>query len=176
MSCVKELTTQHRGHGHGHGCVQPDEILVLAVFQSTKTVGTRLAPTAFKSADLHRGNVSVSRLRYTTRQIFDAEVVASRAAADPLKGVVVCAAYVLRGLLVAVPHSTPPTQIRAVCVLDKVEPSDHGGHAALEYCETQQNITNQQTKSMLRAEIGLALASAFSEILTPDSVFIPVTG
>jgi hypothetical protein len=171
MSCTKEQTTQHhRGPGHGHGCVQSDELLVMAVFQSTKTIGGRLAPTAFRNADLHRGNVSLCRLRYTTRQIFEAEVVASRAATDPLRGVVVCTAYILRGL--HIPYATPPTQMRAVCVLDKVEPDDHDGHAALEYCETQQDITNQQTKGLLRGEIAVVLASAFGEIRTPDSVFI----
>ena len=143
---------------------------MLAVFQSTKTESGKLLPTAFKNAHLHGGNVSLSRLRYTTRQTFDAKVVGPKAS-DPLKGVVTCATSVLRGLLVPLPNATPPAQIRAVCVLDKVEPLDYDGHAALEYCEDQQSITNQQTKALLRAGIAVALVSAFGEIRATDSVF-----
>jgi hypothetical protein len=62
MSCLKEQTTQHYlGSGNGHGCVQPGEVLVLAVFDTTKRVNGRLAQTAFKGADLHRGKVSLCR-------------------------------------------------------------------------------------------------------------------
>jgi hypothetical protein len=71
-------------------------MVVMAVFQSTKNLEGRLLPTAFKGAALHRGEVSLCRLSYTTRQTFEDQVVAPRGASDPLIGVVMCATSDLR--------------------------------------------------------------------------------
>lgn len=143
---------------------------MLAVFDTTKRVNGRLAQTAFKGADLHRGKVSLCRLKYTTRQTFDNQVVAPRPVTDPLLGVVVCATDVLRDLHIPIPNTAPPTQIRAACVLDKVENGDHDGHAALQYCENEEQIKGAKTKDRVRGAIALALADAFGDIRPVDSI------
>jgi hypothetical protein len=148
----------------------------MAVFRATPTVNGRLAPTAFRNARLQAGDVSLARLSYTTREDFDAYVVAPKTASDPLQGVVTCAVEVLRGLRIDIPYTSPVTALRAICVIDRVEVGDHDGHAALMYCEEQQSIQGKKTKERIRADIAAALASAFGEVKALDVVFPSIAG
>ena len=66
--------------------------------------------------------------------------------------------------------TTPIIHGRAVCVLDKVSQQDHDGHAALEYSESQEELTPKQ-KSKCRPLIQADLADAFGEILSLDPGF-----
>ena len=168
MACAKEIATQD-SLGIGPGPVLPTEQLVLAVFQGAPINGSMLAPTAFDNKQLVKGDVSLARVSYTTRAMFDAQVVAPKAP-DKLIGVVICEAATLRAL--DVPNPTNPTvqRIRSVCVIDKIVAGDHEGHAALEYTEDQTLITNGGTRGKLRLLIAAQLAHAFGNVVSPDTV------
>ena len=128
--------------------MSPAETVVLAVFRSTRTFQGRLAADAFKNPHLRDGDVSLMRLAHTDTPTFDKAVIAPKAANDPVQGVVICVTGQLRGLSLPFPNAVPAKDIRAICVIDKVELGDPDGHAALQYCEDQDQITNQGTKAV----------------------------
>ena len=171
MGCAKEQTTQHHlGAAHGHGCIRPMEDLVIAVFDSTplEAGGTRLSPLAFPTKQLSHGEVSLARSLHTSRKDFENHVLSPRRdAGSRVHGVSVASAHMLRSLPATLPGANPPMRMRAVCVLDKVVPGDHDGHAALQYSEEQNDITAKQ-KARLRSLIAADLANVFSPVCSID--------
>jgi hypothetical protein len=170
--CAQEALTQHHlGVGHGHGPVQSDEVVLFAVFETTERQGNRLIQTAFPRKQLNRGEVSLARLAYTTRAVFDQRVIhALEAILGKFVGVARAEVSDLRALNFEVPGTTPLITGRAVCVLDKVSSADYDGHAALKYAESQDALTEKQ-KRTTRQLIGADLAEAFGDILSLDRAF-----
>lgn len=171
MGCSKEQVSQHHASPKGHGCVGPGEVVLLAIFLSAKPEDGRVTAKAFKTSRLQDGDLSLSRLTHTDRQTFEREVISPKNSSDPFQGVAKCSIDILRRLYMRIPQPDPPHTIRAVCVLDKVEPGAHEGHAALEYCEEQVGIKRGATRGMVRANIAIALASAFGPVHTLDAIF-----
>jgi hypothetical protein len=175
--CTQEATTQHHlGVGHGHGPVRSDEIVLFAVFETTARDRNRLIPTAFPAKQLNKGEVSLARLAYTIRTTFDQRVIhALEDVLGKFVGVARAEVSALRALRFEVRGTTPVITGRAVCVLDKVSPADHDGHAALKYAECQDRLTEKQ-KSTSRQLIGADLSEAFGDILSLDRAFAaPIT-
>jgi hypothetical protein len=77
---------------------------------------------------------------------------------------------ILRAIRFEVPGTTPTINGRAACVLDIVSQADHDGHAALEYSESENALTQKQ-KSKCRPLIHADLAEAFGEIISLDQAF-----
>lgn len=163
----------HRGDGPGFGLVLPAEELIFAVFLDDRPSDrTEVTGDDFDSKQLHKAEQSVARRTWTDRVTFERDVVAP-AIADrgALLGVACAVTENLRSLDYTVKGLFPPKSGRAVCVLDKVEPSDHRGHAALAFSESQATLTPKQKKSV-RATIRTDLASAFGMILALENVLV----
>jgi len=169
--CPKEAITQHHlGIGFGHGPVRSDEVVLFAVFESTARDANRLIATAFSRRQLNRGEVSLARLAYTTRATFDQRVVSAlENRQGTFLGVACANVRALRRIRFEVPGTNQTITRRAVCVLDKVSPLDHNGHAALEYADFQGQLTERQ-RSACRQLIHADLADAFSDIISLDQV------
>lgn len=170
--CAKETTTQHYlGVGNGHGPVRSDEVVLFAVFENVPHDGGRLIAVAFQSKQLRRGEVSLARVAYTTRAVFDEHVIqALEHRLGKCLGITRANVAALRALAFEVPGTTPTISGRAVCVLDKVTQEDYDGHAALEYSELEEGLTPKQ-KEKFRPLIHADLADAFGEILSLDRGF-----
>ena len=87
-----------------------------------------------------------------------------------LLGVVVANVKAIRDINANVLGVHPRMNIRGICVLDKVESTDFGAHAALEYSEDQENLSDPQ-KNQVRDIISSDLANAFSPIQGESSIF-----
>ena len=170
--CAKETTTQHYlGAGNGLGPVRSDEVVLFAVFENVPHDGGRLTPLAFQSKQLRRGEVSLARLAHTTRAIFDERVIqALEHRFGKCLGITRANVAALRAIQFEVSGAIPTIRGRAVCVLDKVGQEDYDGHAALEYSETEEGLTQKQ-KERYRPLIHAELADTFGEILSLDRGF-----
>jgi hypothetical protein len=168
--CKDERNTQHHlGVGFGFGPVRNDENLLFAVFSGTPrdTTTRKLLKGAFETRQLVRAEVSVARRIYTQPAEFQTRVVDPAVGREnEFVGVACVAAEVLR----LMPFSMAGVNGRAVCVLDKVSPSDFDGHAALAYSEGQQSLTPKQ-RAAIRELIRADLADAFGEIIAIDVAF-----
>lgn len=148
-------------------------MLLFAVFDSTEREGCRLAPAAFRSKQLVRGEVSVARRIYLAKEDFERHVAEPlKASAGPLVGVACADVRSLRALKYLVQGTHPPLGGRAVCVLDKVSALDHDSHAALKYSESQVALTEKQ-KMQIRPLIQADLADTFGDIEPLEVVFSP---
>jgi hypothetical protein len=150
--CAKETTTQHYlGVGNGHGPVRSDEVALFAAFEKVPHDEGRLKAVAFQSQQLRRGEVSLARLAYTTRAIFDERVIqALKHRLGECVGITRANVAALRAISFEVPGTTPTISGRAVCVLDKVSQEDYHGHAALQYSELEERLTQKQKENVAR--------------------------
>ena len=170
--CAKEAITQHHlGIGHGHGPVRLNEVVLLAVFERTPREEDHLIATTFPRGQLIRGEISLARRAHTTRATFDERVIQ---VLEPnfgkCLGVARASAAALRAIRFEIPGTLPIAGGRAICVLDKVGSGDHDGHAALEYSEAINRLTEKQ-KSRYRPLIHADLAEAFGKIISVDHGF-----
>jgi hypothetical protein len=168
--CAKELTTQHHlGLGYGFGPVSSAEAVLFAVFETTKREGDRLVATAFPARQLARGEVSVMRAAHTSKTEFCTNIVERlEASLGRLIGVARAEVGALRAIPYIFDDVKPPVTGNAVCVLDKVVQGDHDGHAALEYSESQEQLSPKQ-KNIVRQKINADIADAFGEIVSLDA-------
>jgi hypothetical protein len=170
--CAREGTTQHhRGLGNGHGLVSPRELVLVAVFEKTKRDGLRLLPTTFEVRQLTRGEFSLARLMHMTKSEFQAYVIGpGETAQGQLVGVARADVAALRQIPYVIEGTQPALTGRGVCVLDKVAIGDHDGHAALEYSESQDQLTPKQ-KNIARQQINADLAEIFGPVISTDVAF-----
>jgi hypothetical protein len=170
--CAKEAATQHHmGEEHGHGPLSAEEVVVLAVFEKTAHEGNRLIATTFPVKQLNRGEISLAREMYTTSDTFESEVVrpAQKNWGD-LVGVARVDVGTLRNIPYEIAGSAPVLRGRGVCVLDRVVPGDHDGHAALEYSESLDRLSDKQ-RGIIRSRINGDIAEAFGEIVQLKDAF-----
>ena len=169
-ACADELKTlHHRGFWHSHGPVKHTETVVFAVFGQHECDGARLAPSAFATDQLKKGELSVARASHTSCDDFQKHVVSGAEAKGAFRGVVKALAGDIRALPYTVPGAHPPKIGKALCVIDIVEEDDHDGHAALKFSDAQELLTAKQ-KSQIRIAIKADLAETFGEICAPESV------
>jgi hypothetical protein len=176
VDCEKEKTTQHhRGEGNGFGPIQPAEILLFAVFESTKPPEGRLTADSFDRRQLNRAQQSLARRQHLTRAEFEQYFVAPHEARwGPCGGVACASAAALRAVRYAVPEARPPESGPAVCVLDRVDAGDHDAHAALEYSEALKDSMarrSEKLRATLRMRIHASLAEAFGPIISISEAF-----
>jgi hypothetical protein len=175
MSVAEEErhTHHYRGVWHGFGPVQDAELVLFAVFQTTKIDGQSLSENSFRNDSLARKSESVARQLYVTRRSFDFGIVA---AAELTKGnlVGVTSANVarLRNLRADFDINNVMTKLPAICVLDRVDFGDINGHAVLGYRDAPAGISPQQLGKK-RKLIRIDLANEFSEIRSADRLQWP---
>lgn len=140
--CERADDPAYLGLGYGFGPVSSAESVLFAVFETTKREGDRLIATAFPAEQLARGEVSVTRAAHTSKTEFCTHVI------EPLEaslGKLIGVARAEVGALRAIPYIfddvKPPLTGKAVRVPDKVVQGDHNGHAALEYSESQEQLS-----------------------------------
>jgi hypothetical protein len=76
VECAEEQETKHHlGASHGHGPVQDPELVLFAVFEKTSRDGLSLTADSFDNKQLKKHGLSVCRLSYTSRLVFDEHVV-----------------------------------------------------------------------------------------------------
>src|SRR5580658_1998273 len=171
MGCEKEQKSCHYGAPErGHGPVQEGET-ILAGFCATDLADGKLLKQAFPGKKLKDGDFSIARLAFTTKEIFNEYVVERRKNSVPVVGVGRASVRVLRQLTAPLDWQNPVRDIRAICVLDRVENGEHDGHAALEFCEEQKEIVKQKRLERVRAHIAADLVTAFGDVLTLDNAF-----
>ncbi len=171
--CPNEDTTQHYlGSPPGHGPVGDEERVAYAVFEKSKQNGTNLVDGEFRSKDLKRGCVSLARSAHTTLADFMTNVAAPAAAEmGALIGVVFADVANIRSITYPLLNSKSDATARGLCVLDKVEPKDHDGHAALKFGETIEGLPEGQ-KTTARAFVIAELMHRLSEIIPAEDVFM----
>jgi hypothetical protein len=169
--CVEERRTQHyRGAWFGFGPVQDDERIIFAVFDTTKVNDCRLTAKSFDNKQLSANNESIVRSSFVARAVFDQMVVER---GKPEKGNLVGIAWAdvsnVRQLKAEFNLGRPTTiNVRAFCVLDRVERGDFDGHAAMGYAETPNGVSEGQL-GKVRPFIRMDLANTFSQIVDPAS-------
>jgi len=163
--CPIEVRCHHHlGTGAGPGPVLPSECLVFAVFRADARLGTRLvADKDFPTGRLKRGDLSLARHAHTSWATFRDYVIAPGKQSQAVQGIAVSRADALRSLVAEITSSVPPTCLRSVCVLDKVENGEHDGHAALKFC-SEQAALRTKAKHVVRVQIQSELAATFSEV------------
>ncbi|MDH6261556.1 hypothetical protein [Bradyrhizobium sp. BR13661] len=174
--CDEEQKTQHhRGPGNGFGPVQDEEIIYFAVFEQTPVDGGKLALDSFDSKSMKRDGQSVSRASFTTRAVFDQDVV--KAGANPkgeIKGVSSALVQKVRSLQSPIKLNASEVSVRSFCVLDHVLPGDYDSHATICFGERTTShgavvLSQGQIKS-IRQAARLELADAFGPIRPIDDV------
>ena len=165
--CPCEAASRHfKGSPPGHGPVSNDETVVLAVYLDTprQPGGGRLLPAAFRTDKLNSYDLSLARLRFTTKRAFQEDVVATRTA--DLVGVASATGVALRRITYD-STSHPAFRSRGVCLVDKVEQGDHDGHAALGWGHSDAELSDKQ-KKRAREAIKQNLADSFGSITSAD--------
>src|ERR1700730_8928089 len=172
--CVHEKQTQHyKGQWHGFGPVSNCETIIFAVFEQTKRNAARLTASSFTKAYLAKTAQSLARASFLTRVCFDRNIVEPGMSE---KGALIGIAYVkvaeVREIHVDIKTNTGTKNVRALCVLDRVDAGDYDGHATAGYAEAGAKATTHQISQAqlgsVRAKIRMDLANIFSEIASPD--------
>lgn len=168
--CVDEQATQHHA-ARGHGPVQNEEQVIVAVFEETERDNGRLSPTAFKPKELTRNEFSLARAAYISGAEFTTRVVEPQSSArGSFLGIVRAEVGALR----EIEFKFRNAHHRAVCVTDKVTRYNYDAHAALGYSENQDALEmKQKDKQIIRATIHADLADKFGNIVHLDDVFTP---
>jgi hypothetical protein len=165
--CADEAVTQHHSKS-GHGPVAPEETVLLALFD-TGSPRTEVHIDDFPVKSLQNNNLSIARLTYTSRADFDTYVIGNGS-----KGTVTSVAHTTAAAIrnmddYVVSGAQPPKSGRSICVLDKVEPDDHDGHASLGFSESQQDLSPKQ-RGIIRPFIRADLRTVFSNVIALDSI------
>lgn len=134
--------------------------------------GDRLTAEAFPLKQMKKGEVSVARVPYTTAPDFDTHVVTRL---EPTLGKLLGVACVSAAEVRAITFDAAPAgQGSGICVLDRVVPGDHDGHAALQFSAAFDRLTISQIRmGKLRKLVLLDLADKFRPISPPNTVFRP---
>ena len=148
----------------------PAECLIFAVFRADARLGTRLTDKDFPTSRLKKGDLSLARHAHTSWATFRDYVLAPGQRSQPFQGIAVSQADAIRSLVAEITSSTPPTLLRSVCVLDKVENGEHDGHAALKFCSEQAALP-EKAKFVVRAQIQSELIATFSEVRAVSSCY-----
>lgn len=169
--CSRELFSQHfLGPSAGHGPVHNEEILGLAVFGVLRDACAGLIPSDLQSKRLRRSELSVARLKYTTRAIFLDKVVRPEDGNKRgLLGIATALTQDIRGLTYVVEGVIPKKSGRALCVLDIVVEGDYEGHAAFGYSESMEPLKDGQ-KSRIRLVIQNDLIRLFGCVKDIDKI------
>jgi len=177
IKCVDELRTHHHGgEGAGPGIVRCGEVVILAAFEERRP-RTAVDADDFPKDRLKDTNLSLARREHTTRRTFDEQVIGGGTGPKgSFLGAAWVEARVLRELeFIMVSGQLPATtRGRAVCVLDRVDPGDHDGHAALGFSEALEALPLKQ-KSLWRTTTRNNLVQAFGNIRPLDEVLPAAT-
>lgn len=167
----EERTTCHH-LGNGHGPVNDEEIIALAVFTSTPKNGRKLVADSFPRKQLITGNLSLARRSYTSTAEFTSHVLEPAITrGEVVEGASWALVSDIRRCVVVAPDPEKLDQlVRGVCVLDIVTAGDHEGHAALKFA-TLPARTPERRIGTLRTMIREQLAERFSEIGTCEAVW-----
>lgn len=167
-ACEAELETQHHSQS-GPGVIDNHEEVILALFCPDGAPRSTVGREDFPTKSLAKTGLSVARRRYTTKDAFNSHVIG-----DGSKGVVynlaISEVSVLRNLNYTVSGLHPPVSGRQVCVVDKVAPDDHDGHAAIGFASWQNSLTQNQ-KGTARAFIVSNLITAFNKTADVNEAF-----
>jgi hypothetical protein len=161
--CVDEQRTRHhRGQWCGFGPVRDREYILYAVFDDTERNGAFLTQKSF-TTNLIQTSESVGRVAYLTRRIFETSI--ANGSSTEITTALVSA---IRDLRADVRANAAIKNVRAVCVIDQVDPGDCDAHATMGYSEAIGPGLSQANLGKLRARIRLDLANTFSEIIPSD--------
>ncbi len=165
--CADEGRTLHyNGSWRGFGPVQDGERVLFAVFEGTPLEGSSiLIEKSFSNFNLIRTSESLARTFYVTAKIFWQSIVRRRT----IIGIACANVSDLRNLVAQIQPPSGIKQVRAICVVDKVEEGDCDGHAAMGYGEETrgQGMTEGQI-GKIRKNIRMDLATKFSTIIPAD--------
>jgi hypothetical protein len=172
--CSDENETQHYlGVGYGFGAVNNSEFVLFAVFELTHRDGTRVTPDSFDNKQLKKDGLSVCRLSYTSRDVFDEHVV--RNGTNPkglLVGVAAANVENIRKIKSKVVYNNGSDEVRAFCVLDHVLANDFDSHATINYGERTSSGGLSETQiNKIRSKARLDLADTFAAISDVNAVF-----
>jgi hypothetical protein len=163
--CADEQQTRHyRGKWFGFGPVRDSEHVLFAVFQDTSHAGSSLTEKSFTS-NLTKTSESLARASFVTSSVFN------RCIARDRNAVGIASAHVssIRRLRADIKLNAITKKVRAICVIDKVEPGDCEGHAAMGYVEETagQSMSPVQI-GKIRKNIRMDLAREFSAIIPTE--------
>jgi hypothetical protein len=161
--CVDEQSTRHHlGRWHGFGPVRNAEHVLFAVFPATKRSGIRLSATSF-TRHLNNSTQSLARSSYVTRSVFDRAIAKN----EVVDGVASAHVERIRKLSADIETPTGTINVRAMCVIDLVEPGDCDGHATMGYSAAMGGVSQKQIAKK-RELVKMDLANTFSEITTVE--------
>lgn len=157
--CVEELSTRHYlGRWYGFGPVLDSEHVVYAILPTTSRNGNKLTAASF-TANLNNRTQSLARVRYVTKGTFDYYIARNA----PVDGTARAHVAGLRRLRADIETPAGTLNVRAICVIDLVEPDDCDGHATMGFSEAISGVSQKQIGKKRQA-IRMDLASTFSEI------------
>jgi hypothetical protein len=157
--CVEEHSTRHyRGRWRGFGPVRDREHVLYAVFAATSRNDGRLTAGSF-TKNLNDCTESLARRQYVTIRIFD-DYIARNSRVDGISRACVADIRHLRADIIT-PAGT--LNVKAMCVVDLVEPGDCDGHATMGFSEAISGISQTQLGKKRQA-IKMDLARSFSRI------------
>jgi len=144
--------------------VRDSEHVLFAVFQDTHHAGSSLTAKSF-TRNLNNTSESLARASYVTRSVFDRSIVRDR----NVVGIASAHVSSIRRRTAHIKLNAITKKVRAICIVDKVEPGDCEGHAAMGYGEETagQGMSPEQI-GKIRLNIRLDLANEFSAIIPTE--------
>lgn len=168
--CADELLTKHyRGRWFGFGPVRNCERVVYAVFEKTLRNGNYLIENSFENNKLKKNAQSLGRASFVTKRQFEQKIVRRDASSNgPLVGITGADVSQLRALRADVKLNAGTKNVRAICVIDRVEQGDCAGHATMGYEWTGELNLSQAQVATIKQKIRYDLAAVFSPIVEPS--------
>ena len=148
--------------------MRDSETIVVALFGDKSRVGERLRDADLEDKQLKRRDQSCSRRGWTSAADFSAHVATTRAGIKRnVAGLAAVQVKKLREFRFKVPSSQPEISGPAICVIDRVEPGDYAGHAAIGYTEAMNALSDPQKKKT-RPLVRLEAARRFGGVESAD--------
>lgn len=164
----EQFTHHHLGVGHGFGPVKPEEIVAFVVISKAQTFDNEILLVSFNKKRLSEKEESVSRVAHTSFAAFQ-EYVAKpiETGGGSIKGVATATVSMIRSLRLG--KQDDVKERRAICVLDKVQPGEHDGHAVLAFADAPE-VMGETRLGILRKEVRAELALLFGRITNAADV------
>ncbi len=171
FNCGEESFTHHYlGRWFGFGPARDTERVIYAVFQKAPRNGNLLNENSFENNKLKKNSQSLARASWVTRRQFDRKIVRRDTSSNgPMVGIAYADVAKVRALRVDVKLNTGTKNVRAICVLDRVESGDCAGHATMGYEWAGQLNLSQAQVATIRKKIRYDLANTFSEVIEPSA-------
>lgn len=172
----ESISHNQKENGVSCGCVENEELVVLAVFENENFVYDEASATRmFSTRRLRKFEVSTARPKHTSKVTFlDCVVEPAQKNKGSLVGVVANVAGAIRSIRSKIRSNGTVEQ--AFRVIDLVEPRDYDGHAAIGFSKPLQRpasdpLVSEPDIHVMRAQAVLDLKEKFENIVELCSVY-----